>query len=97
MVFDLLGDKIKQMFGDDTESHGASLPEPLDAVLIERRINADDWHTLHTRLGNKQPVEWVPVMSGESRQDIGIFYGNWEDVHPEVSHGLRNPRAVWQR
>jgi len=68
-------------------NHG-SLPDSVDAILIENGITADDRRFFNQRLGRQQAVEGVTMMEWERGELIGVVQGDRQYGQPESSGRL---------
>ncbi len=65
-------------------------PNPANGLMLEVNVKngvfADEVHFLLTRLGNKDRVEWVPVVEREFVLPGGVGKGNRKDVQAILGH-----------
>src|SRR5438105_2465307 len=73
------------------------LPQPLHAVGIHLRIDADDGNVFRESLGDEQPIEWVFVVRRHRGEQCRMLGFDWQNVEI-VGRDLRfHERSVWLR
>src|SRR5258707_987988 len=60
--------KLRKKVGK-LEAYALALPQPANAVGIERRIGTDDGRSLDLRLGDQEPIKWVAVVKRQRCRD----------------------------
>jgi hypothetical protein len=71
------------------------LPEPVDAVAVQRDVVAEDGQSLGKALGDQKPVERIAVVEGEPRHDFELLEAYREDFYAMCCRLLERKLDEW--